>query len=107
VPTCAPATSSASSSSSASAGASPSGDYAGTRSSTGLECYSFAGGNVELRRRGAYAPSDTGVYQGDASGGTIAWDSGGSSTVAKEGGSLRVDGLEVDPVESCLVPTLR
>jgi len=107
VPTCTPAPSSASSSSSASASASPAGDYAGARSSTGMECYSFADGNVELRRQGAYATSDTGVYQGDATGGTITWDSGGSSAVTKEGGSLRIDGLEVDPIESCLVPTLR
>src|SRR5215211_1981939 len=93
VPTCTPASSSASSSSSASASASPAGDYGGTRSSTGLECYSFADGNVELRRKGAYAPSDTGVYQGDATGGTITWNSGGSSAVTEEGGSLRIDGL--------------
>jgi hypothetical protein len=107
VPTCTPAPSSATSSTSASASASPAGDYAGTTSSTGMECYSFADGNVELRLHGAYAPSDTGVYRGHATGGTITWDSGGSSAVTEEGGSLRIDGLEVDPIESCLVPTLR
>jgi len=69
--------------------------------------FPLADGNVELRRKGAYAPSDTGVYQGDATGGTITWNSGGSSAVTEEGGSLRIDGLEVDPIESCLVPTLR
>jgi hypothetical protein len=115
------ASASASQSATASATANPSatsesvelkGDYLGVRytygmsPSTSMECYSFsADGNVELRHNGAAAPTDTGTYQRDTSGWEIFWNSGRTSYVVPEGGSLRINDLKVDPIESCLVPT--
>jgi len=110
---------SASSSPSASASASPSasassaleGDYLGLRNtvgmapSTSMECYSFsADGNVELRHNGAAAPTDTGGYQVVANGWEIAWSSGRTSYVAPNGENLIINDLEVEPIDTCLVP---
>lgn len=88
------------------------GDYLGLRTtvgmspSTSMECYSFsADGNVELRHNGATAPTDIGAYQGDTSGWEIFWSSGRTSYVVPEGGGLRINDLNVEPIDSCLVPT--
>lgn len=88
------------------------GEYLGLRytsglsSSTSMECYTFySDGTVELRHNGASTATDSGSYEGDASGGKILWDSGRASYVVGEGGSMRINDLEVEPIDSCLVPT--
>jgi hypothetical protein len=85
------------------------GDYLGLRytaglsPSTSMECYTFySNGTVELRHNGAAAPTDSGSYRGDASGGEIVWNSGRTSYVVGGGGSLHINDLQVEPVESCL-----
>jgi hypothetical protein len=93
---------SASASSSASTGTEAS-RYAGMRSSTSIECYTFySDGTVELRHGGTSTVSDSGSYQGDQDFGEIVWDSGRwTSTVVAEGDGLIIDDLKVSPVESC------
>jgi hypothetical protein len=103
--------SSSSSSSSASADASASSSasgtdairYAGMRSSTSWECYTFySDGTVELRHGGTSTVSDSGSYQGDDNFGEIVWDSGRwTSTVVAEGDGFIIDDLKVSPVTSC------
>ncbi len=102
------ATASASPDASASASSSSSSDpdassYAGMRSSTSWECYTFySDGTVELRHGGTSAISDSGSYQGDENFGEIVWDSGRwTSTVVAEGDGLIIDDLKVSPVTSC------
>ena len=94
------ASSSASSSSSATA---DSASYAGMRSSTSIECYTFySDGTVELRHGGTSTVNDTGSYQGDEEFGEIVWDSGRwTSTVVADGDSLIIDDLKASLVESC------
>jgi cytoskeletal protein RodZ len=103
------ASASASSSSSSSASASSSSsdtdasNFAGMRSSTSWECYTFySDGTVELRHGGTSTISDSGSFQGDEDFGEIVWDSGRwTSTVVAEGDDLIIDDLKVSPVESC------
>ena len=94
------ASSSASSSSSADADAAR---FAGMRSSTSIECYTFySDGTVELRHGGTSTVSDSGSYQGDEDFGEIVWDSGRwTSTVVADGDGLIIDDLKVSPVASC------
>lgn len=95
-------TSTASASSSSSAGTDAA-RFAGMRSSTSWECYTFySDGTVELRHGGTSAISDTGTYQGDEDFGEIVWDSGRwTSTVVAQGDGLIIDDAEFSPVESC------
>jgi hypothetical protein len=91
------------------------GDYVGTRTIVGAspptsrECYSFYSDHtVELRHNGLPTVNLTGIYQGDATGGEIVWDSASgkvpSSVVAQGDGSLEIDGLNVKRIVSCLSP---
>jgi hypothetical protein len=91
------------------------GDYYGTRHIVGAspeystECYSFYSNHtVELRHNGLPTVNLTGIYQGDATGGEIVWDSASgkvpSSVVAQGDGSLEIDGLRVTRTVSCLSP---
>jgi hypothetical protein len=82
---------------------SDSASYAGMRSSTSIECYTFySDGTVELRHGGTSTVNDSGSYQGDEDFGEIVWDSGRwTSTVVAEGDGLIIDDLKASPVESC------
>jgi hypothetical protein len=89
------------------------GDYVGTRTIVGAspptsrECYSFySDRTVELRHNGLPTVNETGIYKGDASSGEIVWNSGKvpSSVVAQGDGSLKIDGLTVTRIVSCLSP---
>jgi RTX calcium-binding nonapeptide repeat (4 copies) len=90
------------------------GDYLGMRNTVGaspptsMECYTFySDRTVELRHNGLPNVNETGSYQGDATGGKIVWKNSGkvpSSVVAQRDGSLKIDGLTVTRIDSCLSP---
>jgi hypothetical protein len=77
-------------------------DYVGMTPSGSLECYTFyTNGTVELRYAGATTPAESGRYQGDANGGEIVWNSGTTSPVVSQGGSLTINGRNVSPIDTC------
>ena len=77
-------------------------DYLDTSSGGNLECFTFyPNGTVEVYYSGASTPTDRGRYQGDANGGQIIWDSGRTSSVVLQGGSVIINGHAVSAIDTC------